>query len=301
MQVNCQRLEAENAKLRDSYPDIAAGIEAEAEIARLHEKIRQLQSENAELSSTAEAVELRLKELVDTGEEQWGQIEQLNDDLAQSRDAYKGIEQENSRLLGKIDEICQSKELEILRALNEERQRFDSREERLLRQITELEGRADAGVGRMEREQDAVSGGETITTMEKSLGETPIIPTTGIASIGDGDEPHPPSDKCSSSAVKSTHSGPVMFANQLPPLRTYKGDTDPDAENVEEWLERFEMLAEECRWTPRAKLLHLTSRLEKQAYVFYRSCALPIRGDYKSFTTELRKRFYPCSYPGRRY
>ena len=63
LQVDYQRLEAENLKLRDNRPNVAAGIEAKTEIARLNENIKQLQSENADLNSTAEAVELRLKEL----------------------------------------------------------------------------------------------------------------------------------------------------------------------------------------------------------------------------------------------
>ena len=63
LQVDYQRLEAENLKLRDNRPNFAAGIEAKTEIARLNENIKQLQSENADLNSTAEAVELRLKEL----------------------------------------------------------------------------------------------------------------------------------------------------------------------------------------------------------------------------------------------
>ncbi len=58
------------------------------------------------------------------------------------------------------------------------------------------------------------------------------------------------------------------------------------------------MVAEECRWTPRAKLLHLTSRLEKQAYAFYRSCTPRIKGDFQSLTTELRKRFTPVRIQG---
>ena len=51
-----------------------------------------------------------------------------------------------------------------------------------------------------------------------------------------------------------------------PPLTSFKGEMGPNTETIQEWLERFEMLAAECRWTTHAKLLHLTSRLEKQAY-----------------------------------
>lgn len=56
LQVEHQRLLAENARLKDDRPAVAAGIEAEAEITRLKDQVGQLESENAGLSSTAEAV-----------------------------------------------------------------------------------------------------------------------------------------------------------------------------------------------------------------------------------------------------
>ena len=58
------------------------------------------------------------------------------------------------------------------------------------------------------------------------------------------------------------------------------------------------MLAGECKWTPRAKLLHLTSRLEKQAYAFYRSCSQQTRNSYDKLTKELMKRFTPVRIQG---
>ena len=59
------------------------------------------------------------------------------------------------------------------------------------------------------------------------------------------------------------------------------------------------MLAKECRWTFRAKLLHLTSRLEGQAYAFYRPCTPHIiKGSHEHLTRELCKRFTPVRIQG---
>ena len=305
LQVDHQRLQAENARLRDRHPDIAAGIEAEAEINQLTEKIGQLQEENAGLSSTAEAVELRLQELMETAEKQREEIAQLNNDFAQTQAQRNGLERENSKLQEKMEAIHRDKELELLRAVKEERKRWETREERLLRQIAALEesDRDPATRRRREREHESEDEGQqeharpepTLVDKETSFGETGEV-SNGIESgksVGGSTEgePHPLSGD-------PTNKNPILFAHQLPPLASYKGDMGPDTESIEEWLERFDMLAEECRWTPRAKLLHLTSRLERQAYAFYRSCTPQVKGSYKSLTDELRKRFTPVRIQG---
>ena len=135
------RLEAENVRLRDNRPDIAAGLDAEAAVERLTKRNEQLESENAELNSTIETVEARLRELMDAAEDQTKRIEELSEDLAKSRCEHEDVAEENARLTKAVREISESKELEILRAVNEERRRFDDREERLLRQIDELDHR----------------------------------------------------------------------------------------------------------------------------------------------------------------
>jgi cell division protein FtsB len=66
LQIENQRLQAENAKLRDGRPDGAARIDAEAEINRLEELVRKLQDENAAANSTVDAVEARIQELSET-------------------------------------------------------------------------------------------------------------------------------------------------------------------------------------------------------------------------------------------
>lgn len=98
-------------------------------------------------------------------------------------------------------------------------------------------------------------------------------------------------------------SGPILYqsaflAHQLPLLAPFKGDVGPNTETIDEWLERFEMLSAECRWTARAKLFHLTSRLERQAYSFYRLCTPQIKGSFELLAAELRNRFTPVRLQG---
>ena len=54
LQVDYQQFLAENVRLKDVRPGIVAGIEAEAEIAKITTQIGHLQAENAALGSTAE-------------------------------------------------------------------------------------------------------------------------------------------------------------------------------------------------------------------------------------------------------
>ena len=128
---------------------------------------------------------------------------------------------------------------------------------------------------------------------EQSLGEKIIRESDSGPDYGkSGGEEHQPHHFSGGNKLSP------YFAHQLPPLASFKGDLGPDAESIEEWLERFEMLAKECRWTPRTKLLHLTPRLEKQAYTFYRSCTPKVKGSFESLTAELRKRFTPVRIQG---
>ena len=192
LQTDYRRIEAENARLRDDHPDIAAGLEAEAEIERLTKRNQQLESENAELYSTIETVEGRLRELMDAAEDKTKRIEELSEDLAKSQCEYEDIAEENVRLTNAVREISESKELEILRAVNEERRRFDDREERLLRQIADLEKSPPDVRGRLdypkEGTPDPVTGKETPLTHEKRLGESG---KAGESMTGPSREPHP--------------------------------------------------------------------------------------------------------------
>ena len=171
---------------------------------------------------------------------------------------------------------------------------WEAREDRLLRQIAalEAENRHSGTSENAPQNQGTQAPREQMPQRnENLLGELSTVSEhdTGI-SVGVDIEPHP--------QLEGPIFSPSLYIpHHLPPFAPYKAEMTPDAETIE-WLERFSMLAEECRWTPRAKLLHLTSRLEKEAYTFYRSCIPQIKESYDRLATELRKHFTPIRIQG---
>ena len=83
-------------------------------------------------------------------------------------------------------------------------------------------------------------------------------------------------------------------ASQLPPISKFKGE-DPDQEggNFEEWIEQFELIAETYGWDSKTRLVNLTTRLQGQAYSFYRTCSPEQRADYAILRSQLMTRFTP--------
>ena len=82
---------------------------------------------------------------------------------------------------------------------------------------------------------------------------------------------------------------PLNF--QVPPVPKYSGNSE--AEPFEDWLEQFELVASVCNWEGRVKLANLVTRLQGQAYSFYRTCPAHQRTSYESLTSALTKRFKP--------
>ena len=66
----------------------------------------------------------------------------------------------------------------------------------------------------------------------------------------------------------------ALLAHQLPLLSKFDGGTsaDGDKETVKEWLEQFELVAGICRWDNPTRLANLVTRLQGEAYAFYKSC-----------------------------
>ena len=73
-------------------------------------------------------------------------------------------------------------------------------------------------------------------------------------------------------SVPVTHAFPV--AGQLPPICKFRGE-DPEQEgsNFEEWVEQFELIADAYSWDSKTQLVNLITRLQGQAYSFYRTCS----------------------------
>lgn len=80
---------------------------------------------------------------------------------------------------------------------------------------------------------------------------------------------------------------------QLPTIGGFTGEDTVDGQTFQEWLEQFESIATLGGWDQHARLVHLTSKLQKVAYSFYRSCTPEQRSNYSLLVEQLKKRFTP--------
>ena len=87
----------------------------------------------------------------------------------------------------------------------------------------------------------------------------------------------------------------AVLAQQLPPLPKFSGGevNNGGMDTFQDWLEQFEMIANVCGWSPQARLVNLVTRLEGQAYAFFRSCTTQQKTSCALLVAELHKRFTP--------
>ena len=78
---------------------------------------------------------------------------------------------------------------------------------------------------------------------------------------------------------------------QVPPVSNYDGNAE--VKPFEKWLEQFELVACVCHWEGRTKHANLVTRLQGQAYSFYRTCPIQQRSSYEALTAALTERFKP--------
>ena len=88
------------------------------------------------------------------------------------------------------------------------------------------------------------------------------------------------------SAVHVDQITSALLAQHLPPLPKFSGESDDGTDTFQEWLERFEMIANICNWSLQAKLVNLVTRLHGQAYSFFRSCTIEQRTNYSQLIVE---------------
>ena len=89
-------------------------------------------------------------------------------------------------------------------------------------------------------------------------------------------------------AVSGTEAGlaSALLAQQLPPLPKFSGELSQE-EPFKEWIAQFELMAEVCNWSKRAQLIHLTTRLQGEAFTFYKFCSPLQKADYDLLVAEL--------------
>jgi len=84
------------------------------------------------------------------------------------------------------------------------------------------------------------------------------------------------------------------LAQQIPPLPKFNKETlDREGECFADWIEQLELIAEACQWNNQAKLVNLVTRLQGQAYSFYRSCTQCQRASYSALVAVVKERFTP--------
>ena len=203
-------------------------------------------------------------------------------------------------------------ELERLRAMESERSkweaersRWESREECLVRQLenAECSQRWDwntAEPRRMLSHVDTPTAVNLATNNSLEASESGAIlshgtgasvgPSMGMpGSTGSGQtpgQPHPSLDTACAAVVPPA----ALVGQQLPPLANF---TDGEVEPIDDWLERFSLVASTYRWSPQFKMANLVMRLGGQAKAFYHTCPPTTRTNFDTLVKELKARFTP--------
>lgn len=276
-----QQLETENCRLHEKYPRSEAADNDSARLRELYEQaLRDLQDGQEEL----EAYTWQVEELGREREE----AKRLCDATVVRMTELEG---ENRRLVEQEAELrrqCERQELEMHRALDAQRQKWEEREARLVGQVESLKSSSrsisavDRGTGPREevREEAAAVQPESLTP-----GQEPTTPrtidqarvATGGHRVGETPANSSPSQTPASyravdqaSVATGVQGAPFMpsleaalLAQYIPPIPKFSGETQgSDSDSFLDWGEQFELVAEACQWTEQAKLVNLATRLK---------------------------------------
>ena len=301
------QLEIENRRLREGNPDQEKLLELEAElkqnkeeIAHLTEQLGQLPCLEQQLSEAlAQGEELRqeLQARYREADEQEGEkqlresLAQAESDAAESRSRLKEIEAQATHLATELEHreeellrVQKDTELQIYRAVDTERQKWEKREERLIEQIWLLQAqlrssgteklRDEELVERQSKSSDDRRGEETSSQGKESPGQQ-----TRKTRVMFAERPSEHTDaeretEKSTQELRATDLSQALLAQQLPPLPKYTGEEQSQGKMFRDWLEQFELVASLGEWDEKTKLVNLVTRLRGQAYAFYRSCTL---------------------------
>ena len=236
--------------------------------------------------------------------------EDMQAELIESRERTEALEQRCQELEEQLVRQLEVADLERLRALETLRKQCDDRESVLVQQIKELQlqlqlqrrNPANSLVGATNSTTSTTAVGNTNPQggpTTQSAGQLVEATTTVDSKTKESGSKLSGSDKvnctpASEPKVKETDSA-LILAQQLPPLPKFSGEGQE--ESFPEWHAQFELMAEACKWSIPAKLVHLTTRLRGQAFSFYRSCSKQQKSDYESLVGELTRRFTPVRIP----
>ena len=316
-----ERLEAENARLRDEDPERAEVVDLQAETERYRRENERLlkdlkklyKGQERELRRSIDPTQMKETELL--VEQQRQVCEDLQAELAEAAERSCSLEDRCCQLKEEIQCTRVEAELAQLRELDSLRRKSEEREERLVRQVRELQ----ESVRELQLQLRPVQSHSSAaaTTHEKTpldhhteaTGEVSSVRDKIVIAAAERSERvqtdsavavaasvntekhvgHPPDTKEPPTASLAN----ALLAQQLPPLPKFSGGEQAQEEPFKEWLAQFELTAEVCSWSKRAKLIHLTTRLRGEAFAFYRSCTLGQKSDYDRLVAELSQRFTP--------
>ena len=309
LRVELHEMQLENTRLREQNPEAAAEIDARAEADRCRHESEQLtvemedlrkllhESQESEARVVGEATEVRnelgkLQKQLQEHESEQGR------ELAEQREGAhrrcEELEAQCERLAREAEWARDQAELKHYRALEEERRKWERREERLLEQLCEAQGkpgRPSTPVTQSTRiESPARKERATVTiACPERREEAPLL--SGL----DGNTGHNGATlEGSVGSMQPALATALLASHMLPPIGKFSGEVlQGEGETFKDWIEQFEMIASVPGWDKRAKLINLTTRLRGQAYSFYRSCTAQQRGDYGTLVAELTKRFTP--------
>ena len=184
-----QRLVVENARLREERPERAADADAQAETAAWRGEIERLGAELAEVrqrlhdsqerearaSEDAEITRARLQEVEQSLQQQIAGnaklIEQLRADMEPLETHCCELEAQISRLVTEADTARRDAELERLRALETERQKWEAREERLVEQLREAQKKSHLGRVQFESQRGIEASPMLVSSPEPTRAE----------------------------------------------------------------------------------------------------------------------------------
>ena len=322
------QLEIENLRLRDSNPDQERLLELEAELEQSKEEISHLTErledvprleqqlsealqqgeqlrqeiqarERAPDEQESDAAECR-KQLEESEAQLRQSLVQTESDAAECRKRLEESEARATRLATELERREQEwqraqndTELQIYRAVEADRHKWESREERLTEQLSILQAqlrKAQTGSDRESTERRSQRSDERRPADKSTSQGTESSERPGKKTSSTGESTQ---EKKSTQEVRASDLSQALLAQQLPPLPKYTGEDQDQGETFRDWLEQFELVASLGDWDGKTKLVNLVTRLRGQAYAFYRSCTLQQRADYATLVAELTKRFTP--------
>ena len=268
----------------------------------------------------------RYREERDTARERVSQLEEQVKELEQSVvkpaatpeqiEALEGqVRQLNEEMAKKKLEFDAAVELACLRAVQEEKEKWERREQRWTEQLERLEEqqrmleeghyvadrrstREDVSVSEEPLTSEEVEGpdSETRRTGDAARSEGALIHVTDTEPPKEGGMAGSKSGDSSTAGGLVTSTDPTLNAalltQQLQLVGKFSGSRGAQKEEpFEDWIERLEMIAVAFNLGERAQLLNLTSRLEGQALAYYRTCTSEQKGSYSQLRAKLKERF----------